>query len=695
MVFSVYARPPTVFFHAFIDERKEYSVVMDQLHELHRNFDVGKYSVIVVSNDEMTINHAALFGFNYIHHTTGNFNEIHTLQYMHKYCTQYKNESFPVLYIHNKGGKYPSIYSYFTRTISMEGLVKHADLCLSVLDEKRNTVCGVRFSPIPYPHFNGNMWWTTSTYITELPLPNEVDINYSSLSESGNLYGLNRYYSERWILNFYYNTLYDILPEKYKILYNPIYYIPIDEIEFKISKSPVFSLPILAEEYYNYVDSFYAYKLDTMIQAKMHYSYNIQLYLSQPVQWCKNLLEKEDMFKNTVNFTDYSSLRRIDMESHFDYCRIRSNFSDFIDAKYVDIIKKPVFNNINNYTNITIIVYISEVHNTTQVEIQLNMLLDRVKEYNKRINKDKNNSSVKKDKKKENKSKKTKKEKKKEAEKINIFIKSSGSIPSSLLEKIKKIKLISDNIEILSTGAESIYESLYSVKSYCDIPTQNNASILFFPIMSSIEDSVFNNSMKLINDTIMNFSLCLDYLNNNNNISNSYDICGIQYNLIPFRQYLWNMVWMRCNYVRTLNIPMLYIINSNIFQQTGYSVNQYSYYRYFLSNPYHKAISLVSYPILQFGRYFPDIQYSILPHESPSLIEIQLDSYISAQNGFIAPGVYSLAESLIDLYILNNVTKVVPYLTNEMRNLTFNELVNRTRYTGSVVDYYRFMNSAL
>lgn len=659
LICNAFAHPPTVFFHAFVDERKEYTVVMDQLHEIHRNFDINKFKIIVVSNDETLIKHARYFGFYHIIHPQEGFNEINTLHYIYNYCENNKNETFPVLYIHNKGGKYPCITSYFTRSIAMEALVKHADLCLSVLD-KPYTVCGVRFSPIPYPHFNGNMWWTTSSYITHLVEPKYINLNYTSLTETSSIYGLNRYYSERWILNYYYYYAYDVLPEiENTILYNPIYYLPLDSIEYKISKSPIYDLPLIAEQISGFIDPFYSYKLDTIIQSMLFYSYNIQLYLLQPLQWCISLLEKEESFKK-MNLSEYKSIRQVDLDNHFHYCKIRSNFSNAVNINYVDVNKPPVFNYINK-TDITIFVYITEVHNTTQVEIQLNMLVDKIKNFK---------------------------------SKVNIFVKASGSIPNGLVSKIKKIKLISENIEVLSSGSGSIYESLSHVRTYCELPSQNNTSIFFYPIMSSIEDSIFNNSMKLINNTVLNFSLCLEYLNNKNE-SNNYDLCGIQYSLIPFRQYLWNMIWMRCSYVKKLNPPIVYIINSTIFDETRYSINQYSYYRYFLSNPYHKAISLVSYPILQYGRYFADINYSIQPHESPSLLEIQIDSIISIENNFTAPNVYSLFESLIDLHVLNNAKKLIPYLTKEMRNLTFNDLVNKTRYLGSTVDYYRFMNSIL
>lgn len=659
LICNAFAHPPTVFFHAFVDERKEYTVVMDQLHEIQRNFDINKFKIIVVSNDETLIKHARYFGFYHIHHQQQGFNEINTLQYLYRYCIMHNNETFPVLYIHNKGGKYPSITSYFTRSISMEALVKHADLCLSVLD-KPFAVCGVRFSPIPYPHFNGNMWWTTSSYITHLVEPKVINLNYNSLTQPSSMYGLNRYYSERWILNYYYYNAYDVLPEEENsILYNPIYFLPLDSIEYKLSKSPVYDLPLLAEELYTFFDPFYSYKLDTIIQSMLFYSYNIQLYLLQPVQWCISLLEKEESFKE-MNLSEYKNIRQVDLNSHFHYCKMRSDFSNAIKINYVNVSKPPIFNYINK-TDITIFIFISEVHNTTQIEIQLDMLLNKVKEFK---------------------------------NKVNIFVKSSGSIPNGLLTKIKKIELISDNIEILSSGSGSIYESLSHVKSFCELPSQNNTSLLFYPIMSSIEDSIFNVSMELLNNTILNFSLCLEYINNKN-ISNNYDLCGIQYSLIPFRQYLWNMIWMRCNYVKQLKPPIVYIINSTIFDETLYSVNQYSYYRYFLSNPYHKAISLVSYPILQYGRYFSDIKYSIQPHESPSLFEIEIDSVIAVENNFTAPNVYSLFESLIDLHVLNNVKKLIPYLTKEMRNVTFNDFVNRTKYLGSTVDYYRFMNSIL
>ena len=92
-------------------------------------------------------------------------NEIFTLQLLHDHCR--KNPATLAAYIHDKGSFHPSgpntvLRRFLTTSVASRECLGLPETC---------TVCSGRFSPLPHPHYPGNMWTARCSYIEKLMPP--------------------------------------------------------------------------------------------------------------------------------------------------------------------------------------------------------------------------------------------------------------------------------------------------------------------------------------------------------------------------------------------------------------------------------------------------------------------------------------------------------------------------------------------
>ena len=134
------------------------------------------------------------------HHSKGW--ETLTLTHLYDFCQV--NPNSKVLYFHDKGSFHKISISeekqlQFAKYLNCFVLNTH---CLKALDDF--DVCGMRFSPIPSPHYSGNYWWATCAYVNRLIRPDShrwnATFNTAMEHFKGNSYiGTDRFFSEMWI----------------------------------------------------------------------------------------------------------------------------------------------------------------------------------------------------------------------------------------------------------------------------------------------------------------------------------------------------------------------------------------------------------------------------------------------------------------------------------------------------------------
>ena len=143
--------------------------------------------------------------------------EVLTLEALYDYCQEHPLSL--VTYLHNKGSFHPSPENTAIRKLLTKSVF--SDECQDMpIDEC--SVCALRFSPLPFTHFTGNMWTAHCSYIQKLIRPSHfsskmhemVDYSFAVNNETvfpkphkraqkksrfGLFYGLGRHSSEYWV----------------------------------------------------------------------------------------------------------------------------------------------------------------------------------------------------------------------------------------------------------------------------------------------------------------------------------------------------------------------------------------------------------------------------------------------------------------------------------------------------------------
>ena len=146
--------------------------------------------------------------------TTGG--ETTTLHRLHSHCL--RNPSDRVFYIHSKGTFNPRDAQEILRRNNIKAIVD----CWTMGGLEHSDVCGLRVSPLPHPHFSGNMWWARCQHVARLPDPLGFEAQMrrflSGPSQRGlaschpSWLGADRWAAEHWILSHPAAVAADVLP---------------------------------------------------------------------------------------------------------------------------------------------------------------------------------------------------------------------------------------------------------------------------------------------------------------------------------------------------------------------------------------------------------------------------------------------------------------------------------------------------
>ena len=135
-----------------------------------------------------------------------------TLQLLFDHCT--KNRYDRVFYIHSKGTYHPSDENDLLRRNLMKAVVA----CWRLNGVAGSDVCGLRASPLPHPHYSGNMWLARCDYISKLhaPLTFEQAMDLATQERRPRCHpafvGSSRFSQEHWVLSHPSVIVSDVLP---------------------------------------------------------------------------------------------------------------------------------------------------------------------------------------------------------------------------------------------------------------------------------------------------------------------------------------------------------------------------------------------------------------------------------------------------------------------------------------------------
>ncbi len=90
-------------------------------------------------------------------------------------------------------------------------------------DPDQDDICGFRFSPMPHPHFTGNMWWARCDYVVKLIPPREFPAAMAKAAKSARdnaMLGTGRYSYEHWIASHPSARVADVLPTEFSFCWN-------------------------------------------------------------------------------------------------------------------------------------------------------------------------------------------------------------------------------------------------------------------------------------------------------------------------------------------------------------------------------------------------------------------------------------------------------------------------------------------
>lgn len=94
--------------------------------------------------------------------------EYPTLVLLYHYCRLY--ESDYVAYFHAKGSRGRAHAKDWRDALQHFLFYRWLD-CVEALSANGYDACGTNFKPRPRPHFSGNFWWASCSYVATLPVP--------------------------------------------------------------------------------------------------------------------------------------------------------------------------------------------------------------------------------------------------------------------------------------------------------------------------------------------------------------------------------------------------------------------------------------------------------------------------------------------------------------------------------------------
>ena len=135
--------------------------------------------------------------------------EIVTQTLLHSHCVAHPQDQ--VIYIHTKG----SFHSHTTNDALRRNLMHGVRGCVETNALAVGDVCGLRTSPIPHPHYSGNMWTARCDYVAMLPNPVAFQQLMGTIAKQGCIdwsVGKDRFSVEHWILSHPSVVPMDVLP---------------------------------------------------------------------------------------------------------------------------------------------------------------------------------------------------------------------------------------------------------------------------------------------------------------------------------------------------------------------------------------------------------------------------------------------------------------------------------------------------
>eukprot|EP00536_Pseudo-nitzschia_multiseries_P016575 jgi/Psemu1/328275/estExt_fgenesh1_pg.C_11540001 len=129
------------------------------------------------------------------------------------YCRDPAHEHEAVAYIHSKGSFTNTVQNELLRRYLTHGVLSKE--CADAITSKdgRCNMCASRFSPVPHPHYPGNMWMARCSYVRNLADPatfeaamdsKSVDKDFNQMGDRDDndehaCVGTSRYSAEHWI----------------------------------------------------------------------------------------------------------------------------------------------------------------------------------------------------------------------------------------------------------------------------------------------------------------------------------------------------------------------------------------------------------------------------------------------------------------------------------------------------------------
>jgi hypothetical protein len=171
----------TAFFH--ICTIKNYQRIVDEL--LHHVVESGLYDELVtlhvgiVGNDRVNFDKSLSKIIVDYQLPSIKYYEFKTLESLYNFCSSHQDHK--VLYFHTKGvserGDKQGITDW--RNLMTYCCIDNYKLCIKELDTV--DVAGANwFGTYKYPHFAGNFWWATASYISKLQPPPKTDDRFEA-----------------------------------------------------------------------------------------------------------------------------------------------------------------------------------------------------------------------------------------------------------------------------------------------------------------------------------------------------------------------------------------------------------------------------------------------------------------------------------------------------------------------------------
>jgi hypothetical protein len=175
------------------------SGVMDRIHAVNMVYFGDGYETFSVAGGKYILSNQS----------APNGNEHTTLQLLYTHCLAHpKDRAF---YIHTKGSFHAHAANDALRRNHMHAVAG----CIGMDGVANADVCGLRVSPLPHPHYPGNMWVARCAYVGRLRAPMEFEGLMGAFAKPDCpdwSVGKDRYSAEHWILSHPSAVAADVLP---------------------------------------------------------------------------------------------------------------------------------------------------------------------------------------------------------------------------------------------------------------------------------------------------------------------------------------------------------------------------------------------------------------------------------------------------------------------------------------------------